>query len=216
MIKITSVDEYLLTGCMRCKFGGTPRCKVHDWKEELIRLRAIMQAAGLTEEVKWGMPCYTSGGKNIAMVSALHDHASIGFFKGALLSDPKGLLVSPGEHSQAVRTLRFTSVKEITQQTATIKAFIKQALELEKAGKKIAFKKTGEHPVPEEFRKALEESAALKKAFEALTPGRQRAYLLHFSGSKQSETRTARIKKCIPQILKGIGFHDAWKQQDKK
>ncbi|MFM8347251.1 MAG: DUF1801 domain-containing protein, partial [Bacteroidota bacterium] len=142
MIKITSVDEYLLTGCMRCKFGGTPRCKVHDWKEELIRLRAIMQAAGLTEEFKWGMPYYTSGGKNIAMFSALRDHASIGFFKGALLSDPKGLLVSPGEHSQAVRTLRFTSVKEITQQTAAIKALIKQALELEKAGKKIAFKKT--------------------------------------------------------------------------
>ena len=216
MIKINSVDDYLVSGCMRCKFGGTPRCKVHDWKAEIIKLREVLLAAGLTEELKWGMPCYTSGGKNIAMVSALRDHASIGFFKGSLMNDPKGLLVSPGEHSQAVRTLRFTSMKEITSQIAVIKAFIKQAIELEKSGKKVAFKKAGEHPVPEEFKEQLEKSVALKKAFSALTPGRQRAYLLHFAAPRQSATRAARIKKCIPLIMKGIGFHDAWKQEANK
>ncbi len=216
MILINSVDDYLISGCMRCKFGGTPQCKVHDWKEELIRLRALMLACGLTEEVKWGAPCYTLDGKNILMVSALRDHASIGFFKGALLKDPKGLLTRPGENSQAMRTFRFTSVKEITTNAAAIKAFVKEAIALEKAGKKVAFKKVADHPVPEEFQKALKRSAALKKAFEALTPGRQRSWLLHFSAPKQSETRAARVAKSIPMIMEGLGMNDVWKQRDKK
>ena len=192
---IKSVNEYLVTGCMRCKFGATPHCKVHTWKEELEALRSIMLSCKLTEEIKWGMPCYTSEGRNILMISALRDYCCAGFFKGSLLKDEKGLLTSPGENSQSVRQFRFTSPAQIKAMAPVLRRFVKEALELEKSGAKVEKKKAGEHPVPEEFREKMKTLPALKKAFDALTPGRQRSYLLHFSAAKQSATRMARIEK---------------------
>lgn len=201
------VDQYLIDGCMRCKFGGTPQCKVNDWRAELELLRQIVNETELKEELKWGVPCYTRNSKNILNISALRDAATIGFYKGALLDDPVGLLQKPGENSQAVRYIKFTSLQEVADNKAHIIHYITQAIAVEKEGKKIEFKKTPE-PMPEELIQALEEIPALKKAFEALTPGRQRGYILYFSQPKQSQTRRGRIDKCTEKIMKGEGLHD--------
>ena len=208
-----SIETYLLEGCGRCPLGGTPECKVHSWTEELKYLRSIVLDCGLNEEMKWGVPCYTLNGKNVLLVSAFKEYASISFFKGALLSNEKSLLVKPGANSQAARVIRFTDTKQIQEVEAEIKATIFEAIEVEKAGLTIPFKKNPE-PVPEELEKKFEEDPVFKSAFEALTPGRQRGYIIYFSGAKQAKTRETRIEKYVGKILNGEGLHD--KYQGKK
>lgn len=202
-----AVDLYLLEGCGRCELGGTPACKVHDWEEELRQLRRIVLACELTEELKWGVACYTLAGKNVLLLSAFKNYAALSFFKGVLLKDHHQLLHAPGKNSQASRVLRFTNVEEVLELEPIIKAYVADAMAVEKAGLKVAFKKNPE-PIPEELQQALNGNSVLKAAFEALTPGRQRGYILYFSGAKQSKTRWARIEKYIPKILSGKGFHD--------
>lgn len=204
----TNVDTYFTDGCGRCKFGGTPECKVHNWPDELKQLRRIILDCGLNEESKWGVPCYTYKNSNVLMLAAFKEYASLSFFKGTLLSDTGKILDKPGESSQAVRMFKFTDVQDILKIESTIKAYIFEAIEVEKAGLKVKLKKISDYEVPEEFQSNLDEMPALKAAFEALTPGRQRAYLIHFSQAKQSKTRIARIEKNIPQILNGKGFND--------
>ncbi len=201
------VDQYLLDGCMRCPLGATPKCKVRDWQEELKLLRSIVLDCGLTEERKWGVPCYTYDNKNVSIVSALKDYATLSFFKGVLLKDPDGVLEKPGPNSQSDRIIRFRSVDEITQLEVSLKSYIHEAIEVEKKGLKVEFKKNPE-PIPEELETIFNEDPGLKAAFEALTPGRQRGYIIHFSQPKQSATRTSRIEKCIPKIMEGKGFFD--------
>ncbi|HEX8248879.1 MAG TPA: DUF1801 domain-containing protein [Pyrinomonadaceae bacterium] len=201
------VDVYLAAGCGRCPLGNTPRCKVNKWQEELEKLRMIILDCGLTEELKWGVPCYTFQKSNILLIGAFNEYCAISFFKGALLNDADGILKKPGENTQAGRVIRFTDVREIMEMEASLKAYINEAVEVEKAGLKVNFKKNPE-PVPEEFQDKLDEIPALQTAFEALTPGRQRAYILYFSQPKQSRTRESRIEKCMPQILNGKGLND--------
>lgn len=178
------------------------------WQEELEHLRTLVLDVKLKEELKWGCPCYTLEDSNIVLIHEFKAYCALLFFKGALLKDPKGILVQQTENVQAARQLRFTNVQEIVKSKTTIKAYIKEAIEIEKAGLKVPLKKATEFKMVEEFQKAIDKSAKLKKAFYALTPGRQRAYLLFFSSAKQSATREARIEKATPQILKGIGLND--------
>lgn len=201
------IDNYLLVGCGRCPLGGTPDCKVHNWQAELELLRSIALDSGLTEELKWGVPCYSYQKGNLLIISAFKAYCSISFFKGALLPDPKKILVKPGENSQAARLIKFKNVKEVMALKSDINAYIQAAINIEKEGLKVKFKKTPE-PIPEELSIKMNESPELKKAFEALTPGRQRGYLLHFSKAKQSKTRTARIEKCMDRMLNGKGLMD--------
>jgi len=208
------VDLYLSEGCGRCPLGGTPDCKVHPWAQELKLLRQIVLDCGLTEEVKWGVPCYTLDSKNVLLVSALKDCATISFFKGSLLRDDHSRLEKPGPNSQATRYLKFTDTDTIRSREAEIKAYIHQAIEVERSGLKVAFGKNPE-PIPEELEWQFAEDPTLKSAFEALTPGRQRGYILYFSQPKQSPTRTSRIEKCSADILNGIGLHDAYKAKRK-
>lgn len=202
------VDLYLSQGCLRCELGGTADCKVQDWQPELKELRRILGETELTEERKWGVPCYTHEGKNVLIMSALKDSANLSFFKGALMKDPGGVLSKPGPNSQAARYLKFTALEQIHKQESLIKEYVAEAIEIEKAGLKVEFKDTSEFEVPEEFQARLDQDPALKMAFEALTPGRQRGYLLYFSGAKQSQTRASRVEKYIPKIMEGKGFHD--------
>jgi uncharacterized protein YdeI (YjbR/CyaY-like superfamily) len=182
--------------------------KAKQWKEESERLRAIILDCGLDEELKWGKPCYAFEGSNIVLIHGFKEYCAILFMKGALLKDSKKILVQQTENVQAARQIRFKNLQEIVALEPAIKAYVKEAIEVEKAGVEMPLKKTSEFKMAEEFRKKLEENAALKKAFEALTPGRQRGYLLYFSGAKQSATREARVEKCMPQILKGKGLDD--------
>ena len=202
------VDLYLAEGCGRCPLGGTPRCKVRKWPELLETLREILLDSGLEEELKWGVPCYTFQKRNILLMSAFKEYSAISFFKGSLLKDTRGVFMKPGENSQATRQLRFTDVQEAIRMEPILKAYIREAIEVEKAGLKVPFKKVSEFPVPEEFQIRLDELPALRTAFYALTPGRQRGYLLYFSQAKQSKTREARIEKWIPQIFEGKGLND--------
>jgi uncharacterized protein YdeI (YjbR/CyaY-like superfamily) len=205
-------DTYFTAGCGRCAKGGTPACKVNTWAAELAALRALVLEAGLTEECKWGVPCYTFGDDekrgNVVIIHSFKEYCALLFFKGALLKDPKGILIQQTENVQGARQLRFTDVREITKLKTTIKAYLQEAIAVEKAGLKVDMKATAEFTMPEEFRAKLDESPSLKTAFEALTPGRQRGYLLHFAAAKQSKTREARIEKCTPQILVGKGLLD--------
>jgi uncharacterized protein YdeI (YjbR/CyaY-like superfamily) len=202
------VDAYLLNGCGRCPLGGTPQCKVHDWQEELQQLRRMVLECGLTEEVKWGVPCYTFQSKNILLIHIFKEYCALNFFKGALLPDPNGILVQQTENVQAGRQIRFTEVQEIVALEPVLKAYVQEAIAVEKAGRNVQLKKTSEFSVPEEFQQKLAELPALKTAFEALTPGRQRGYLLHFSQPKQAKTRIARIEKYLPRIFEGKGYQD--------
>ena len=210
----TSVDTYFIDGCGRCPLGGTVDCKVHQWTSELRLLRKIVLACGLTEESKWGAPCYTFRNNNVLMVSALKEYCCISFFKGALLNDDKKLLVKPGPNSQASRLFKFKSLNDILKIQEDIRAYIFQAVGVEKAGLKVTFKKNPE-PIPEELEAKFEEDAVLKMAFEALTPGRQRGYIIHFSKAKQAKTRLARIETCIPMIMSGLGLHDKYTSMKK-
>lgn len=182
--------------------------KAKTWQEEIELLRDIVLDCGLDEVLKWGCPCYTSEGSNIVLIHTFKEYCALLFFKGALMKDPKDILIQQTANVQAARQMRFTSSQEITKLKTSIKAYIKEAIAIEKAGLKVEMKKTAEFEMPEEFKQVLKEDAELKKAFKALTPGRQRAYLLHFSSAKQSKTREARIEKCIPDILEGKGLND--------
>lgn len=178
------------------------------WQEELEQLRIISLACGLTEELKWGSPCYTLQKSNVVLIHAFKEYCAFLFFKGALLKDAEGILIRQTENMQSARQVRFTNVQEIVKLETILKAYIEEAIEVEKAGLKVDFKKRPELLPPEEFQNKLKEMPALKAAFEALTPGRQRAYNFYFSAAKQSKTREARVEKCIQQILDGKGLND--------
>ena len=178
------------------------------WREEMTALRAIVRDTPLTEELKWRQPCYTLDGANVVILGGFKDYCLLGFFKGALLQDPEGVLSAPGENTQAVRQMRFTSLHEIADQEPLIRATLAEAIAAERAGLKVTLKETAEFAVPEEFQGRVDSSPELKRAFEALTPGRQRAYLLYFAAPKLSKTRVSRVEKCIPRILAGKGLDD--------
>jgi len=182
--------------------------KAVKWQEEIELLRTIVLDCHLTEELKWGCPCYMFEKSNIVLIHVFKEYCALLFFKGALLKDPKGILIQQTENVQSGRQVRFTNVKEITKLKATLKAYIYEAVKVEEAGLKVELKKTEEYKVPEEFQNKLDKSAALNKAFKALTPGRQRAYIFYFSSAKQSKTREARVEKYIPQIMAGKGLDD--------
>jgi uncharacterized protein YdeI (YjbR/CyaY-like superfamily) len=182
--------------------------KAKKWKEEFEELRHIVLSCNLTEELKWGCPCYTFQNANIVLIHGFKEYCALLFMKGALLKDVKGILVQQTANVQAARQIRFTSMKEIVQLKTVIKSYIKEAVEAEKKGLKVELKKTVEFNMPEEFEKVLSEMPELKTAFLNLTPGRQRGYLLHFSSPKQAKTREARIEKCVQQILNGKGLDD--------
>ncbi|MFN2144359.1 MAG: YdeI/OmpD-associated family protein [Anaerolineales bacterium] len=201
------VDTYLIEGCGRCPLVGTPQCKVHSWEEELVELRRIILESGLTEELKWGMPTYTWDGSNVLILAAFKEYSSVGFFKGVLLKDPAGILASPGANSQAVRQIRVTSLEQVEELEPVIRAYLQEAIEIEKAGLKVEFRKNPE-PVPDELQQKFDEDPAFEAAFLALTPGRQRGYILYFSSAKQSATRVSRIEKYLPQIFEGKGMQD--------
>jgi uncharacterized protein YdeI (YjbR/CyaY-like superfamily) len=189
----TSVDVYL--------------SKAKKWQEEFEKLRMIILDCELTEELKWGKPCYTFQKSNIVIIQGFKESCALMFCKGALLNDPNGILKKPGENTQAGRWIKFTSVREIVEMKPILKAYIYEAIEVEKAGLKVDFKKNPE-PIPEELQNKLDEIPALKTAFDALTPGRQRGYILYFSAAKQSKTRESRVEKCMQQILNGKGLND--------
>jgi len=182
--------------------------RAKKWQEEFEKLRNVILDCGLTEELKWGCPCYTFEKSNIVLMHGFKEYCALLFFKGALLNDAKGILIQQTKNVQAARQIRFTSVREIVKLKPILKAYIYEAIEVEKAGLKVPLKKTKEFNIPEEFQNRLNKNPALKKAFNALTPGRQRAYLLYFSAPKQSKTREARVEKCVPQILRGKGLND--------
>jgi uncharacterized protein YdeI (YjbR/CyaY-like superfamily) len=177
------------------------------WQEETQALREIALGGGLTEEKKWGKPCFTLSGKNVVIIIALKDSCNFSFMQGALLTDPKGLLQQVGENTLAGRWAKFTSVKEIEKSKRELKGFVKEAIALQKAGAKVP-KRTGELELPEELTAKFETMPKLETAFRALTPGRQRAYVLHFAGAKQSATRVTRIEKWVPEILAGRGWNE--------
>jgi uncharacterized protein YdeI (YjbR/CyaY-like superfamily) len=182
--------------------------EAEKWQAEFKKLRTIILDCGLTEELKWGKPCYSFQNSNIVLIHGFKEYCALLFMKGALLKDAHGILIQQTENVQAARQVRFTNVREIVKLAASLKAFIHEAIEVEKAGLQVTYKKTSEFTMPEEFQNKLAEIPDLKPAFDALTPGRQRGYLLYFSAPKQSKTRESRIEKCTPQILEGKGLND--------
>jgi uncharacterized protein YdeI (YjbR/CyaY-like superfamily) len=178
------------------------------WRRETDTLRKIALDCDLVEERKWAKSCFTFQGKNVVIVIPLKDACNLTFFKGALLKDPKHILRKIGEHTQAGRWIEFTSVKEITAIQSTLKKYIYEAIEIAESGKKVVLKKASEYAVPEELQTALEKAPKLRAAFEALTPGRRKSYILHIAGAKQATTREARAKRCVPMILSGRGFNE--------
>ncbi len=182
--------------------------KVKKWQKELEELRMIILDCKLTEELKWGVPCYTFQKNNIVLMHVFKEYCALLFFKGALIKDTNDILIKQTENVQGARQIRFTNVREIVKMKAILKTYIQEAIEVEKAGLKVNFKKTTEFIIPEEFQNRLDKTPALKTAFNALTPGRQRAYILYFSAPKQSKTRELRVEKCSQQVLKGKGLND--------
>lgn len=178
------------------------------WRKETDKLRKIALACGLTEELKWGKPCFVHQKKNVAIVIPLKDACTLSFFKGALLSDPEHILQRVGEHTQAGRWIKFTSLKEISALQPVLTNYLSEAVEVEDSGKKVPMKKASEYAVPEELQVRLNAAPEVKAAFEALTPGRRKSYIFHVSGAKQAKTRTARVEKCVPMILSGRGFNE--------
>ena len=178
------------------------------WQKEYAKLRTIILDCGLTEKLKWGCPCYTFQNSNIVLIHGFKEYCALLFFKGALLNDPNGILIQQTKNVQSARQIRFTNVREIVKQERILKAYIYEAIEVEKACLKVKLKKTSEYKIPEEFQKKLNKSAALKTAFDALTPGRQRGYIFYFSQPKQSKTRESRVEKYMKQILNGKGLDD--------
>ena len=179
-----------------------------EWHDEIAALRQVILDCDLTEDFKWGWPCYSVDRKNVVLIHGFKDYCALLLFKGALMKDPEGILVQQTENVQAARQIRFSDLREIRRMDNILKQYIHQAVEIERAGLKVDFKKTAAFSVPEEFQARLDATPKLKAAFEALTPGRQRGYLLHFSSAKQPKTREARIEKCIPRIFEGKGLDD--------
>ena len=177
-----------------------------QWQKEYEKLRKIILDCGLIEELKWGCPCYTFENTNIVLIHGFKEYCALLFFKGALLNDPNGILIQQTKNVQSARQIRFTNAREIVKMEKILKAYVYEAIEVERAGLKVKLKKTSEFKIPEEFQKRLNKSTALKKAFDALTPGRQRAYIFYFSQAKQSKTREARVEKYLKQILNGKGI----------
>jgi len=182
--------------------------KAKTWQEEFEKLRMLILDCQLNEELKWGVPCYTFQKRNIVLIHGFKEYCALLFFKGALLNDAKGILIQQTKNVQAARQIRFTNVREIVKLKPSLKAYIYEAIEVEKAGLKVSFKETTEFIIPEEFQNKLDKTPGLKTAFKALTPGRQRAYILYFSAPKQSKTRESRVEKCIQRILNGEGLND--------
>lgn len=182
--------------------------KDKKWQPGVNKLRSIMLDCGLTEELKWGCPCYTYRDDNIVLIHDFKEYCALLFFKGVLLNDTHGILIQQTENVQAARQIRFTGLEQIVKQEAIIKTYVFEAIEVEKAGLQVEMKKTADFTVAEEFQTKLDVSDALRIAFEALTPGRQKAYLLHFAAPKQAKTREARVEKCLPQIMNGKGLND--------
>ena len=203
----TNVDSFLADGCGRCSKFKTPACKALIWNKPLVALRATLLASGLTEEMKWGFPCYTLGGKNVAMLMALKDHCGVSFFRGAELKAAEGLLESAGENAQASTQFRFRSLQEVQAQQGVLVTLLDEAIQLERAGakKRVA---TPEMAMAEELALLLAADAALHAAWEALTPGRRRSHLLHIKGAKQAETRQRRAEGCVAFVLDGHGFNE--------
>ena len=208
------VKAFLKDGCGRCKYYKTAQCKVRQWNEVLASLLAILDTTLLEPTKKWSQPCYTYKEKNVLIVSAFKDYAFISFFKGSLLADKKKMLNSPGDNSQATRQLRYTSVEQVRNEVTIIEQYIQEAVLLEERGTKVVYKKNNE-PLPEELRVALDSDQELHEAFYALTPGRQRSYLINITQAKQSATRIERIKKARPKILKGEGLNEGYKKSTK-
>jgi uncharacterized protein YdeI (YjbR/CyaY-like superfamily) len=182
--------------------------KAKNWQEEIKKLRMIILDCQLTEELKWGVPCYTFQKTNIVLIHVFKEYCALLFFKGALLNDAEDILIQQTKNVQAARQIRFTNVREIVKMQTILKAYIYEAIEVEKAGLKVNFKKTSEFSIPEEFQNKLDKTPLLKAAFDALTPGRQRAYIFYFSAPKLSKTRESRVEKCMKQILNGKGLND--------
>lgn len=182
--------------------------KAQKWQKEIKKLRSIVLDCGLAEQLKWGCPCYTFQNSNIVLIHVFKEYCALLFFKGALLHDTNGILIQQTKNVQSARQIRFNNVKDIVEMESILKSYIHQAIEVEQSGIKVNYKKTSDFAIPEEFQKRLDKNRALKNAFDALTPGRQRAYLFYFSQAKQSKTRESRVEKYIPQILKGKGLDD--------
>lgn len=206
--KNPKVDHYFTDGCGRCPLGGTPGCKALQWRAIFDKLRPLLLSCGLAEELKWGVPCYTTQGRNVLLMAGFKDYCALSFFKGVLLTDPRGLLQRPGENTQAGRLVRLTRASEVDALAPQLTAFIHEAIAIEHAGRTVPLKPIHEHPVPPELQERLDADPALEAAFHALTPGRQRGYLLHIAAPKQSQTRARRTEQCAPRILAGKGLHD--------
>ncbi|SEG06432.1 YdeI/OmpD-associated family protein [Algoriphagus boritolerans] len=202
------VDQFLLEGCMRCEKGATPACKVHRWTEILEKLRMILLETELIEERKWGVPVYTLGGKNVILLGVFNDSCVISFLKGSLMKDPENLLELPGPNSKEGRILRFTKMEDLKKVELHLPNYIRDAIEIEKSGRKPEVPVRGGMEIPEELSEKFNEHEGLEKAFFALTPGRQRGYLIHFTGAKQAATRLSRIEKCVSKIMNGKGMMD--------
>ena len=201
------VNTYFTLGCGRCSLYASPNCKVLKWKDELLILRALLNATILKEESKWGSPCYTFEGKNVIMIQSFKSYCALMFFKGSLLKDEKQVLSKAGEHSNIARQARFTNLAGIQKFIPSLKLLIKEAIQVEKLGAKVEVEQKPIHIIPE-LLDAFKINPSLKKAFESLTPGRQRGYHIYFSQAKQSQTRKTRIEKYISSILKGKGMQD--------
>lgn len=203
-----SAESYYIDGCGRCSKGGTDDCKVRKWKQELDLLRSIVLECGLEETCKWGHPTYMYRNQNVLLIHCFKEYAAIAFMKGSLLSDENNLLIQQTENVQATRQLRYTATNQIEEQKDLIKAFVCEAIELEKSGAKVELKKTEDFQVPQELTETFKIDPEYQIAFESLTPGRQRGYLLYFAQAKQSNTRSSRISKCRDKIFSGKGWNE--------
>jgi uncharacterized protein YdeI (YjbR/CyaY-like superfamily) len=203
-----SIDDYLEVGCGRCKLTATPACKVVKWQKELKALRQLVLNTDLQETVKWGVPCYVLNGKNVVLIHAFKDYCGLLFMKGSLMTNAHGLLIQQTDQVQAGRQMRFTQLQQIQDHESDIMQSLFEAIELEKSGKKIEFKPVEAYAEPQEFTEYCQQDKAFAKAFKALTPGRQKGYLLYFAGAKQSKTRLDRIQKYHQAILSGKGLND--------
>jgi uncharacterized protein YdeI (YjbR/CyaY-like superfamily) len=206
--KNPQIDLYIQQGCGRCPLYRTPDCKTLSWTNELRALRKILLSTELTEELKWSVPTYTIDGKNILIMAAFKEYAAISFFKGSLMKDPKGILVSQGKNAQAARLIKVTNLQEIEDLESIILHYISEAIEIEKSGLQVPRRKTSEFEVPDELITKFEEDPTFEAAFNALTPGRQRGYLIFFAQAKQSQTRISRIEKSMEKIFEGKGWND--------
>ena len=207
-VKPENVDQYLASGCGRCEFGGTPKCKVQSWVEELHLLRGILQESGLTDEIKWGAPCYTLEGKNILMLSALKESVVVSFFRGAQMKDPEKILEKPGKNSRFARYIRFRDTQSISTLKNAILSYTQEAIKLERSGNKVNISNNAPLEYPDELIQMFDARPDFAEAFFTLTPGRQRGYLIYFTSAKQSKTKTSRIEKSMPKIFIGKGWNE--------